>query len=425
METLLIDLRYFFTLGFGIALSAAFAGVPHKRDYVAGLLAFFGVDLAAQSAIAVASSGITFVTLIYPFETHIPLVLFLVLWCRRSWTASTGAVLTSYLCCELPNVVEKLASFGTGGNLYISTIAYCISAIALYVLLRRFIAEPINEMLEYSKTSCLAFSAVPLAYYVWCYAAGVYTDWVVRNSYEAMLAVSGMFTSLFVVFAAVYSLEVKKRSETLASQQKTEIQLEQAGKELESLRRLQKLTAEYRHDTRHRLRMLSALADEGDIDGIREFISSASSDLDAVSPTRYSANENVNMVLSFYAQECRREKIELNIRAEVPSELPLSATETCALVGNALENAVNACKGINDAVIDVELIEHRGKMLFSVTNSCKKMVVLIDGMPRSKDKGHGFGCPSIKAIAENHHGQAVFDADDERFSLKVVIPMES
>ena len=280
-------------------------------------------------------------------------------------------------------------------------------------------------MLEYSKRSCLAFSAVPFFYYIWCYAAGVYTDWIANNSYEAMLAVSGMFTGLFVVFTAIYSLEVKRRSETLANQEKTEMQLDQAGKELESLRRLQKLTAEYRHDTRHRLRMLSALVDEGNIDGIRELIANAASDLDAVSPTRYSANENVNIVLSYYAQECKRESIKLSIRAEVPSELPLSATEVCALIGNALENAVNACRGMRDAVIDVELIEHRGKLLFSVENSYRRTVVLIDGMPRSKNEGHGYGCPSIKAIAEKHRGQAVFEAGEDRFSLMVVIPMES
>ena len=105
METLFIDLRYLFTLGYGIALSAAFAGVTHKRDYITGLIAFFGIDLAVQSAIATASSGINLVTLIYPLETHVPLTIFLVLWCRRSWSVSIGAVLTSYLCCELPNVV--------------------------------------------------------------------------------------------------------------------------------------------------------------------------------------------------------------------------------------------------------------------------------------------------------------------------------
>ena len=425
METLFIDLRYLFTLGYGIALSAAFAGVTHKRDYITGLIAFFGIDLAVQSAIATASSGINLVTLIYPLETHVPLTIFLVLWCRRSWPVSIGAVLTSYLCCELPNVVEKLTSLATGGNVYVSSVVYCISAVAFYALLRRFITEPINEMLEYSKRSCLAFSAVPLFYYIWCYAAGVYTDWIANNSYEAMLAVSGMFTGLFVVFTAIYSLEVKRRSETLANQEKTEMQLDQAGKELESLRRLQKLTAEYRHDTRHRLRMLSAFVDEDNIDGIKELIANAASDLDTVSPTRYSANENVNIVLSYYAQECKRESIKLSIRAEVPSELPLSATEVCALIGNALENAVNACRGMRDAVIDVELIEHRGKLLFSVENSYRRTVVLIDGMPRSKNEGHGYGCPSIKAIAEKHRGQAVFEAGEDRFSLMVVIPMES
>lgn len=422
MEAVLTGIRYLFTLGFGIALSAAFAGVAHRRNYVTGLVAFFAADLAVQSAIASASS-IQLVQMVYPLVTHIPLVFFLVLWCRRTWQVSLGAVFTAYLCCELPNMVEKLTLLASGGSPGASTTAYVVSAVAFYVLLRRFVAGPVNELLEYSRTSCLAFSAVPLVYYVWCYAAGIYTDWIVSNSYEAMLAVSGMFSTLFVIFAAIYSIEVKRRSTTIAAQEKTEMQLQQAGKELESLRRLQSLTAEYRHDTRHRLRVLSALAQEGNIEAIKELVADAANDLDNVSPTRFSANESVNIVLSFYVSECERRDIGLRVNAQVGRELPLSNTEVCALIGNALENAVTACNGISGASIEVELLEHRGNLLLSVTNSYEGIVVIEGGVPQSEREGHGYGCASIKAIAENHRGQAMFSAADGVFSLRVAIPL--
>lgn len=422
MEAVLVDIRYLFTLAFGIALSAAFAGMSHKRADVMAIAVFFAADFAVQGAIAMTTS-IQVVQMAYPLVTHIPLVFFLVLWAQRSWQVSLGAVFTAYLCCELPNMVEKLTLLVSGGSALASTIAYVVSAVAFYVLLRRFIAGPVNELLEYSRTSCLAFSAVPLAYYIWCYAAGVYTDWIMRNSYEAMLAVSGMFSTLFVVFAAIYSIEVKRRSTTIAAQEKTEMQLQQAGKELESLRRLQTLTAEYRHDTRHRLRTLSALAQEGNIEAIKELVADASNDLDNVSPTRFSANESVNIVLSFYVGECRRHGIDLQVNAPVGRELPLSNTEICALIGNALENAVHACDGVAQASIEVELLEHRGNLLFSATNSYKGIVVIEGGVPQSEREGHGYGCASIKAIAESHRGQAMFAAKDGVFTLRVAIPL--
>lgn len=423
METTLVGIRYLFTLSFGIVLSASFAGLRINRRNAIAIVAFFAAEVALQ-AIINTIHDISVVRMAYPLLTHVPLVLVLALCCKGSWPVSIGAVLTAYLCCELPNTVEKLVLTGTTGDIAVSTAVYMISCVVFVAFLMRFVARPINQLLSYSTKSCVAFSAVPFIYYIWCYAAGVYTDWTQANAYEAMVAVSGMFAALFVIFAAVYSTEVRNKAKLEDARKKTEIQLTQASKELETLSRMQALTAEYRHDTRHRLRMLAALANAGDLDGIKGLIQEADRDLDAVTPKKYCANDTLNMVLSYFADECVRSDTRLKIAVRAPGRLPLSSTEICALVGNALDNAVAECAATPNASIDVQIIEHRNRLLVSIANTCTREIRFKNDMPVSEREGHGYGCASIKTIAEKHHGQALFAFNSGIFTLKVVIPLD-
>ena len=46
-----------------------------------------------------------------------------------------------------------------------------------------------------------------------------------------------------------------------------------------------------------------------------------------------------------------------------------------------------------------------------------------DGLPVSEKENHGYGCYSIRAIAERHHGLCDFETKNDIFTLRVVLPL--
>ena len=64
-----------------------------------------------------------------------------------------------------------------------------------------------------------------------------------------------------------------------------------------------------------------------------------------------------------------------------------------------------------------------GKLLLEIRNPYAGTVELRDGLPVSRRTGHGYGCRSIRSIAEQYGGLCAFAADSGIFTLQVVLPM--
>ncbi|MGN0038235.1 MAG: sensor histidine kinase [Coriobacteriales bacterium] len=443
METALLGVRYLCSLVFGVALSAAFTGVEPSRRNVALLSAFAALDFCLQSALGLAG-GVDAAKMLYPLITHAPLVVVLVLLLKRRPLHAVAAVLLSYLCCEIPNIVERLCHELWGPGLPVETAVYAVMAALAGVLIVRFASRPVCELFNTSTAVCLSFSSVPAIFYLWDYTAGVYTNWMIANSYEALLTVSGMFSLFFVVFAGVYGQMLTRRAEEEQDRRWASLQLQQSRKELESIKVMNQLTAAFRHDMRHRLVLLAQNAEEGDLESIRGFVAESIDELESLAPVRYCANADVNVLLSYYAQLAEREGVELKLDVAVPAELGVSSSELCSLIGNSFENALEACRALRTRsearagegaaeaaaeaggerpVIKASLKEHRGYLLLSVENSCAGPVAIVDGLPCRSNGEHGMGAWSIRFVAERRGGQAQFSSRGNRFLLRVAIPL--
>lgn len=428
MDMILLGLRYLTSLVFGVVLSAAFSGVEPRRRAVACLAIFTVVEYCAQVCFYF-YGGLDFASMAYPLATHIPLALVLVLLCKREPLVAAGAVLLAYMCCELPYMAEGLcrAWFEAGSPL--DSIVYVITAAAVAVLVLRFAARHVASLLHSSRAVCLLFSSVPLIFYVWDYAAGVYSDWMVANSYEALIAVLGVFSLLFVVFAVVYGMVLQRRSAEEQERRWMALEVQQSKRELESLRLQGRQQAALRHDFRHKLVLIKQYADEGDLAALRDFASEELEELADVTPVAYCANQDANVLLSHYVQRAKHEGVDLKLVVSVPGDLGLSSSELCSLLGNALENALEACaelrRGDPAAALCVEasLVEYRGHLLLSVRNSCRPGVAFEDGLPCRRGSSHGLGAWSIRSVAERHGGQASFSCEDGSFLLRVAIPL--
>lgn len=78
----------------------------------------------------------------------------------------------------------------------------------------------------------------------------------------------------------------------------------------------------------------------------------------------------------------------MNIKAVVPYILPVSETDLCVLLSNALENALHACTAQEQkGTIDILAYEKNGRFFFQVTNPCRKEVVFENGVPVTDGRG--------------------------------------
>ena len=106
------------------------------------------------------------------------------------------------------------------------------------------------------------------------------------------------------------------------------------------------------------------------------------------------------------------------LQAVLPHILPISESDLCVLLSNALENALHACKGADDS-IEVQTYERNGKFFLQVVNDCREAVRFKDGIPVTDRPGHGIGVSSICAIVERYGGLYSFSVREGKIVLRV------
>ena len=417
-------LHYLFSFLYGLFLTVSFAGVRFTRRSRWACIAL-AVALLALVGGTSALGGVQSAYRLYPLLVHLPLVLFLVFYFRCSSLAAIVSTMSAYLCCQLPRWVSKLAGCLLNEYLYIEGLTYVLAAVLFAWFFLRYAAKPVHEIMQNSRCSLITYGMVPLIYYVFDYVTTVYTNLLYSGNWYVVQFMPSVISIFYFLFIIAYYKESLVQIEAQRERDLFGAQLRRSSAEISALRRSQQDAAAYRHDMRHHMNLLQEYAQQGDLEKIQDYLRQVTADLDHITPRRFCANEPVNLICSHYAHQAEQHHIRLSLDIRLPADLSIPEPQLCALLSNALENAVNAVKSLTEErrSIHARLYLQQHNLLIAVENPIDKPVLLVNGLPQSTMPGHGYGTRSISAIVKNNKGQLLYTTEDGMFRLKIVIPL--
>lgn len=416
LSTVIEFSRYWFALLFGAAVAVSFAGMAHTRkNYLA--LGCFTVITFIMQIVSLRLWGMAVTIKIYPLLTHLPVAIFIVVYLKRPWLISLTSMFVSFLCCQPPRWIGTVTgeAFDSAS---MDHIGYIAAVFVMYYFLQKYVVNSSRHLMERSVNSCLLFGAIPAFYYLFDHAATVYTDFMYSGARAAVQFMPFVTSTFYFVFVLLYYAETQKQASIQRERDMLDLQFHQAQTEFASLRKLQQNAAAYRHDMRHHLALLQGLASEGRIEEISDYLRTAQSDMDAITPIHFCENETVNLILSSFAARAKQSEILLTVDAKLPDSLAFSDTELCSLLSNALENAIHACENIADSNkrhIKLRMYSKNNKLCIDIRNSYQIEPVFHQGFPVSSEQGHGFGTKSMVHIVEKHRGLYQFSVKDGWF----------
>lgn len=107
----------------------------------------------------------------------------------------------------------------------------------------------------------------------------------------------------------------------------------------------------------------------------------------------------------------------------LPETLPLSDTDLCALLGNALDNAMEAAAQAEDKTVTVRCRIQKGLFMLRVENALAGSVPADLSTTKADKTAHGLGLPGMREVAFRYGGTLEADAASGRFELLVCIPV--
>lgn len=177
------------------------------------------------------------------------------------------------------------------------------------------------------------------------------------------------------------------------------------------------------HDMKHLLRALRA--EGGDARGA---LDEAERELPRYERVLHTGSAALDTVLASRMELCEARGIALNCMADGKRAELLSAADLYALFGNLLDNAIEAVQSEapERRAIALQVFAKRGWLCIHAENYCAHPPELVDGLPRTtKGDGryHGFGIKSVRYIAEKYGGHMTISAQNESFSVDILIPI--
>jgi len=419
-------LQYTVAFGLGVLISVLLSGAQEKNHYRAKTILICVLLLIGQ-ALSFQFLGLGVTKKLYPFIVHLPFWLLLVLFLKLPRLQTAVSILMAYMCCQPPRWVASLGLLIPEDH-WLYPILYIPVAVLFFLVLWRYLATALRHLIARSRKTCLIMGLVPALYYIFDYVTTVYTSLLTSGNMAAVQFMPSIVSMAYLIFVPMYYSELEKQMQLSRERDFLAVQVNQSKMALSAMQQLQEKNRQYRHDMRHHITLLQALAAENNIEKMQQYLRSVQCDLDSLAPLRYCSNDMVNLLLSYFVLEAKEHSVELTVTATLPSQLSYSETELCALLSNGLENAIHAAAQVEppkSRKVSIHLGMNGENLLIQIENTYAGDLSWRDGLPITDQKEHGLGTQSIRAIARSHGGEAIFRAQNGLFQLRMMLPNQT
>ena len=145
-------------------------------------------------------------------------------------------------------------------------------------------------------------------------------------------------------------------------------------KHYEEIRNIYGQMRGWRHDYHNQIQAMKAYIALGRPDELSAYLDELDADLASVDPIIKTGNLMLDAILNSKLSLAAAKGIGVNAKASAPAGLKISDVDICAIIGNLLDNAIEACEKIPEApqrFIRVYVGQFKGHFYISVTNSTR------------------------------------------------------
>lgn len=246
------------------------------------------------------------------------------------------------------------------------------------------------------------------------------------------MRVAGLLLLMALVLVDGLRSLVHARRQRDSERQLLRIKALLATEQLDTAETYNQETRLLRHEISHHLAAMAVLQREGKLKEIGVYLAGLHDQTEhRMETTRYCEHTLVNAILSKTAGECKRGGIAFTCDAYVPPEISLPDGDLSTLLLNMFENAVEAARKAPEGSrwVAAQVRVKDEFLVVSCRNArCKGKLEHHDGrfLSTKENAGfHGFGILAMRQVAERHNSKLNIQYDEESFSVKTVLQLES
>lgn len=185
----------------------------------------------------------------------------------------------------------------------------------------------------------------------------------------------------------------------------------------------------WRHDYHNHIQMMIAYLELGKTEEMKKYLRDLDRDLSTIDQVIKTGNIMVDSILNTKISIAEKNNIKVAADAVVSDKIAISDIDLCVIIGNLLDNAIEACMTIEDEqerFIRIYIAEKMDQFYIYVSNS-------FEGNLRKRgsryfttkgERERGYGIIRIDRIVDKNQGMINRQSEKNIFATEIILPLE-
>lgn len=283
----------------------------------------------------------------------------------------------------------------------------------------------IRKSIQASGSVVLPLLLLPIATFL-IIITSIKADYLVREKSFMLLTLISTFL-LMIANMVIYWI-IERQNDFVQTKQALHYAQSHIQSQISHYRELYEYQTEIRksrHDSQNKLLALSGLLQSGDVELAQELVAKELEDSAAfTTQVVNSGNPVIDAVLQSKQNTAANRNIVLSASIQLEEEIRINELELGVLIGNAVDNAIEATEKVqnnNPPEIFVQLRSLMGRIVISITNPTAEEAGSVSALQSTKldAKNHGFGLKSIQSIVDKYDGTLSITWQNHQFIMEI------
>ncbi len=226
---------------------------------------------------------------------------------------------------------------------------------------------------------------------------------------------------IFYLYNALMDIYVKLEENALF-----ERKLECYANQLDVLMQSEEKINALRHDLKHHLNELIIMAkrNEENNSEIINYIQNMQMFMENKSEYSSSGNKEVDSILNYMLNKAQEVLNDVEYQISIPKEVDIRLFDLNVILGNLLENAIEAASNSKDKKLYVLVKFKKGMLFINVRNTYEDTLIKKGENYLTTKKAmekHGVGLSNVKRVVNSYHGNIEILDSDNFFDVKIML----
>ncbi len=180
-----------------------------------------------------------------------------------------------------------------------------------------------------------------------------------------------------------------------------------------------------RHDLKNHFIVLKGMLDSGEEEQAKAYLDDFIQNEFGNKQEVQSGNTAIDSILNYKMLEAEQYSVVFDLDVQIPEQMAVSSQVMSVILGNAIDNAIEAARETEERRVSVILQYTKGRLLIQISNPYRgELHVGTAGeylTGKTEKEEHGFGLKNIKDVVEKSGGVMNIEEKEGRFILTILL----